>query len=71
MKCVIDIKEEEEVNVKTEKVTGSGEGKCIGIKDKDGLHSEEEDEEDMEIQEEEEDKEIKEEARMRIQCNIL
>jgi hypothetical protein len=34
-----------------------------------GLHSEEEEEEDMDIKEE--DIEIKEEVRMRIQCNIL
>jgi hypothetical protein len=48
--------------VKTETVLGTEEGKCIDIKDEEGLHSEE----DMDIQEEE-DIEIKEEVRMRIQ----
>ena len=67
MKFDIDIKEEEEeeeVNVKTEKVIGSGEEKCIDVNDKEVLHSEEE-------EEEEEDMKIKEEVRMRIPCNIL
>jgi hypothetical protein len=31
------------VNVKTEKVLGSGEEKCRGIKDEESLHSEEKD----------------------------
>jgi hypothetical protein len=70
MKFDIDIKEEE-LNVKTEKVIGSGEGKCIGVIDEDGLHSEQKEEEDMEIQEEEKDRQIKEEVRMRVQCNML
>jgi hypothetical protein len=48
MKFDIDIKEEEEVNVKTEKEIGSGEEECIDINGKEGLHSEEE-EEDIEI----------------------
>ena len=73
MKFDIDIEEvEEEVNVKTEKVIGSEEGKCIDIRQEQGLHSGEEDEEEenMDIQEEE-SIEIKEEVRMRIQCSIL
>jgi hypothetical protein len=49
---------------------GSGEGKCIDMKEEQGLHSEEEEKEDMDIQEEE-DVEIKEEVRVRIECNIL
>jgi hypothetical protein len=57
----IDIREKDEVNMKTEKVIGSGEEKCIDIKDQEGLNNEEE----------EEDIEIKEEVRMRRQCNIL
>jgi hypothetical protein len=69
MKFDIDIKEEE-VNVETEKVIGSGEENCFDIKDEDGLHSEEEEEENVDIKEEE-DIVIKEEVRMRIQCNIL
>ena len=58
--------------MKTEKVLGTEEGKCIDKKDEEGLHSaeEEEEEEDMDIQEEK-DIDIKEEVRMRIQCNIL
>jgi len=51
-----DIKEEEEeVNVKTEKITVSEEEECIDIKDEDCVYSEEErcgEEEDEEIQEE-------------------
>jgi len=72
MKFDIDIKEEEEeVNVKTEKVIGSEEGKCIDIKDEEGLHIEEVEEEDnMDIREEE-DVPIKEEVRMKMHCNIL
>ena len=58
----IDInKEGEEMHVKTEKVIDSGEEKCMDIKEEEGLHSEEE----------EEDIEIKEEVRMRIRCKIL
>jgi len=52
----IDIKEEEEeeANVKTEKVIGSEEEECIDIKDVDGICGEEkEEEEDMDTQEEE------------------
>ena len=51
----IDIKrEEEELNVKTEKVIGSEEEECIDIKDEDGIYGEEkEEEEDMATQEEE------------------
>jgi len=66
-----EVEEEEEVNMKTEKVVGSEEGKCIDIKEEQGLHSEEEDEEEenMDIQEEE-SIEIKEEVRMRIQCSF-
>jgi hypothetical protein len=56
--------------VKTEIVIGSEKGKCIDIKDEKDVHSEEAEEEDMDIQEEE-DIAIKEEVRMRIQCNIL
>jgi hypothetical protein len=41
MKFDIDIKEEKEVNVKTEKVIGSLEEKCRDIKDEESLHSEE------------------------------
>ena len=52
-----DIKgEEEELNVKTEKVIGSEVEECIDIKDKDGIfdeEKEEEEEEDMDTQEEE------------------
>ena len=73
MKFDMDIEEvEEEVNVKTEKVVGSEEGKCIDIKDKEGIHSEEEKEEmeDVDIQEEE-SIEIKNEVRIRIQFNIM
>jgi len=62
MKFDIHIKEEEEVNVKMEKIIGSEEENSIDIKDEEGLHSEEEEEEDIKI---------KEEVRMRIQCNIL
>jgi hypothetical protein len=45
MKFDIDIKEEEEVNLKTDKVIGSEEERCIYI-------NEEEEEEDMDIEEE-------------------
>jgi len=71
MRFDIDIKEEkeEEVNMKTEKVIGSEEGKCRDIKDDEGIRREEEEEENMDIQEE--DIEIKEEVRMRIYCNVL
>ena len=60
----LDIKEEEEeVNVKTENVRGNEEEKCIDIKDEEGAHSEEEDEEEEKIDiEEEEDVDIKEEV---------
>ena len=72
MKYDIDIEEvEEEVNVQTETVIGCEEGKCIDIREEQGLHSEEEDEEEenMDIQEEE-SIEIKEEVRMRIKCSF-
>ena len=51
----VDIKEEEEeVNVKTEKIIGSEEEECIDIKDEDGIYGEvKEEEEDMDTQEEE------------------
>ena len=57
--------------MKTEKVISSEEGKCIDIKEEQGLHSEEEDEEeeDMDVQEEE-SIEMKEEVRMRKQCSF-
>jgi hypothetical protein len=72
MRFDIDIKEEkeEEVNMKTEKVIGSEEGKCRDIKDDEGIHREEEEEENVDTQEEE-DIERKEEVRMRIYCNVL
>jgi hypothetical protein len=58
----LDIKEEEEVNVKTEKEIGSEEEECVDIKDEDFIYSEEEKEEkDLDTQEEE-DVEIKEEV---------
>jgi len=57
-----DVKEEEEeVNVKTEKVTVSEEEECIDIKDEEGTYTEEEEEEDMDT-EEEEDVDVKEEV---------
>jgi hypothetical protein len=56
------VKEEEEVNVKRQKVIGSGEEKCIDIKDEEDLHSEEEDYMDTEINKE---------VRMRIQYKVL
>jgi len=76
MKFDIDKKEEEEeeVNVKTEKVIVSEEGICIDIKCEESLHIEEveEKEEDMDIRAEE-DIAIKEKVkvRMRIHCNIV
>jgi len=71
MKFDINIKEEEEVHVKTEKIIGSEEGKCIDIKCEESLHIEEvEEKEDMDIRAEE-DIAIKEEVRMRIHCNIV
>ena len=51
--------EEGEVNVKTEKDIGSEEEECIGIKDEEGMYSEEE-EEDVDIKEE--DVDVKEEV---------
>ena len=59
----LDIKEEEEeVSVKTENVRGNEEEECIDIKDEEGAHSEEEDEEEEKIGiQEEEDIDIKEE----------
>jgi hypothetical protein len=59
----IDIKEEEEeeVNVKTEKVFGSEEEECIDIKDE-AIYSEEEKEEEVIDTQEEENVEIKEEV---------
>jgi hypothetical protein len=41
----IDIKDEKQVNVKTEKGIGSEEEECIDIKDEDGMYREEEQEE--------------------------
>jgi len=61
MKVDIDIKEE--VNVKTEKVIDSEEGKCIDIKCEEGLHI-------VEVEEKEEDIAIKEEVRMRTHCDV-
>jgi len=56
----LDMQEEEgEGNVKTEKDIGNEEEECIGIKDEEGMYSEEEEEEDVDIKEEELD--IKEE----------
>jgi hypothetical protein len=46
------LEEEGEVNVKTEKGTGSEEEKCIDIKDEDCIYSEEEEKEDVDIKEE-------------------
>jgi hypothetical protein len=58
-----DIKEEEEVNVKTEKGIGSEEVECIDIKDENGIYSEEEEEEEDNIDtQEEENVDIKEEV---------
>ena len=51
--------EEGELNVKTEKDIGSEEEECIGIKDEEGMYSEEA-EEDVDIKEE--DVDIKEEV---------
>jgi hypothetical protein len=57
----LDVKGEEgEVNVKTEKDIGSEEEECIGIKDEEGMYSEEEEEENVDIKEE--DVDIKEEV---------
>jgi hypothetical protein len=44
--------EEGEVNVKTEKDIGSEEEECIGTKDEEGMYSEEEGEEVVDIKEE-------------------
>jgi hypothetical protein len=63
-KCDTVVEEEEEVNVKTEKVIGSGEEKCTDTKGEEDVHCEEEEEIYMDI-------DIKKEVRMRIQCNIL
>ena len=53
MKCDKYIKEDEVVvNEKTEMVIGSEEGKCVDIKDEEGLHIDE-DEENMDIKTEE------------------
>jgi len=41
-----------EVNVKKEKGVGSKEEKCIGIKVEEGIYSEEEEEDDIDIKEE-------------------
>jgi len=61
----INIKKEEELKVKTEKIIFSGELECIDIKDENCIYSEgekeEEEEEDVDIKEEE-DVEIKEEV---------
>jgi hypothetical protein len=57
------VEEEKEMNVRT-KVIGSGEEKCIDMKDEEDVHGEEEEEIYMDI-------EIKKEVRMRIQCNVL
>jgi hypothetical protein len=59
------MKEEEEVNVKTEKVIVSEEVECRDIKDEDCIYSEEErhmDEEEDVDKEEEEEVEVKEEV---------
>jgi hypothetical protein len=48
--------------MKTEKLIGSGEENCVDIKDEEDLHSEEEEDDSMDL-------EIKKEVRMRIQCN--
>jgi len=61
MEFDMDIREKEEVNMKTEKVIGSREEKCIDVKDQEDFNNEEEEENIV----------IKEEVRMRIQCNIL
>ena len=54
--------EEEEVNVKTEKVLVGEEVECINIKDEEGKYSEEEKEEEDIDTKEEEDVDIKEEV---------
>ena len=56
----MQVEEEEEVNVKTEKGVDSDEEECIGIKDEEGIYSEEE-EEDIDIKGED-DAGIKEEV---------
>ena len=54
--------EDEEVNVKTEKGIDSDKEECVGIKDEEGIYSEEEvEEEDIDIKEED-DSGIKEEV---------
>ena len=64
--------QEEDLNVKTEKGTGSEEEECIDMKDEEGLYSEEEEEEWKDIHtQEEEDVEIKEEVSLRIQYNVV
>jgi hypothetical protein len=58
-----DIKEQEKVNVKIEKVIISEEVECIDIKDEDCIYSEEEKDEEEDIdRQEEEDVEIEEEV---------
>jgi len=59
----LDMQEEGEVNVKTEKGRGSEEEECIGIEEERGMYSEEEEEEEEDIDtKEEEDVDIKEEV---------
>ena len=66
--------EEAEVNVKIEKGIGSEEEECIGIKDEEGIYSEEEQEEEEDVdvkeediyKEEEDDVGIKEEVSLQV-----
>jgi hypothetical protein len=48
----IDMQEEEEVNVKTEKVIVSEEVECIDIREEEGIYTEEKMEEDIDTKEE-------------------
>jgi hypothetical protein len=54
--------EEEEVNVKTEKVIGSEEVECIDIKDENYIYNEDEEEEEDIVTQEEENLDTKEEV---------
>ena len=58
----LDIKEEEKLNVKAEKNIGSEKMECLGIKYEEGIHSEEEKEEEEDTGIGEEDVGIKEEV---------
>jgi hypothetical protein len=58
----LDMQEAGEVNVEAEKGIGSEEEECVGIKDEQGLYSEEDEEEKDIITKEEEDVDIKEEV---------